>query len=110
MRDIKLCCLIGMFLVAMISSCGSGAANEPRTHVVEIKQMSFEPSTLTVAAGDTVKWINRDLVAHNVKSRNWKSPDLERGEHFSIRVSGKAEYRCTLHPVMEGKIVIESRN
>ena len=110
MRDIRLCWLIGTLVVALLSSCGSGATDDPRTHVVEIKQMSFEPATLRVAPGDTVKWINRDLVAHNVTSRNWKSPDLERGEHFSIRVSGEAEYRCTLHPVMRGKIVIKSRN
>src|SRR5204862_476961 len=35
-----------------------------RTHTVEIRGMEFHPAELTVAVGDTIVWINRDIVPH----------------------------------------------
>lgn len=81
----------------------------PKTHVVEIKQMKFVPEQITVQPGDSIKWINRDIVSHNVaeeENEKWKSPNLEPGATFSIKVSETASYLCTLHPVMKGNISI----
>ena len=33
-----------------------------RMHTIEIRGMEFHPAELTVALGDTVVWINRDVV------------------------------------------------
>lgn len=101
--------LVCIFVVLLISSCNSHKSGKPKTHVVEIKEMSFVPEKLTVSHGDTIKWINKDLVAHNVKSKHWKSPKLEQGEEFTIKISRKTEYKCTLHPVMEGELLINTQ-
>ena len=49
----------------------------PQVHTVLIEGMRFQPKGLTVAAGDTVVWINRDMVPHTATSasghrRRWK--------------------------------------
>ena len=35
-------------------------------HVVEIRNLEFTPKELTVVPGDTITWINYDLVPHTV--------------------------------------------
>ncbi len=83
----------------------------PKTHVIEIKQMKFVPEQITVQPGDSIKWINKDIVSHNVaeeESELWKSKNLETGDTFSIKVSETASYLCTIHPVMKGIISINS--
>ena len=36
----------------------------PRVHTVQIKGMAFVPATLNVSVGDTIVWVNDDLVPH----------------------------------------------
>ncbi len=95
--------------------CGSPSAQKGETHVVEIKQMKFVPQTLTVAPGDSIKWVNRDIVEHDVVDKTDKllvSKSLKMGEWYAVKISksetdGQIDYICTLHPVMKGRIKIE---
>lgn len=105
----KTLCLC-LLAILPISSCESPKTGDSQTHVVEIKQMSFVPNKLAVSPGDTVKWINRDLVTHNVSSEHWKSSELEQGENFAIKVTEDVTYNCRLHPVMKGKIITDNHN
>jgi plastocyanin len=41
----------------------AAAARKPVTHTVIIDGSRFEPETLSVMAGDTVVWVNKDVVA-----------------------------------------------
>lgn len=43
----------------------SGTASAQTTHIVTVSGFSFSPSTITIAEGDTVRWINLNPV-HNV--------------------------------------------
>ena len=49
---------------------GPSAAEQSKakTHTVTIEDMRFQPAVLVVAPGDTVVWINKDLVAHTATS------------------------------------------
>ena len=37
-----------------------------KSYHVDIKQMQFQPSELTVQKGDTIIWTNHDIVAHDI--------------------------------------------
>ncbi len=79
----------------------------PVEHRVEIKNISFQPQDLDLRAGDTVTWINRDFVPHNVSpgDAGWRSSDMVKGEMFSLVVDDSFSYVCTLHrEVMAGTI------
>jgi plastocyanin len=87
-------------------------APPPRRHVVEIRGMAFHPSVLTVAVGDTVIWINRDIVPHTATAGGrptWDTGQLMQGEQdrYVPRRGGEAPYVCTLHPTMQGKLIIQ---
>jgi plastocyanin len=78
---------------------------------VSIANMAFSPSTLTVTAGTTVTWVNRDGDAHSVESRDkgfTSSPLLNTGDKYSYTFTtpGTYTYYCGVHASMTGKIVV----
>jgi plastocyanin len=79
---------------------------------VSIDNFSYSPAEVTVAAGSTVVWTNRDDVPHTVTAsdkRQFTSPALDTDETFSRRFdqSGTYEYFCAVHPHMTGRIVVK---
>jgi amicyanin len=78
---------------------------------IEITKHKFSRPTLTVPAGTTVTWLNRDEDLHTVVSTTmaFKSPGLETDEAYSYTFAkpGVYEYFCTLHPLMTGKVIVK---
>jgi len=81
-----------------------------RIDTVEINDMKFQPAVLTARSGDTVIWINRDLVTHCVTEENskaWTSLPIPAGSSWKMVVTQNSNYYCAIHLVMKGRIVIE---
>ena len=78
---------------------------------VTIDNFVFEPVRLTIKAGTTVTWTNRDDIPHTVASpdRAFKSKVMDTDESFSFTFTTPGEYTyfCSLHPHMTGTIVVE---
>lgn len=104
-------CIYLLFSIFLLNSCESEAEKHiPRTYTVEIKQMKFQPEVLIVQKGDTVVWINNDIVAHDVTeelNKDWTSSLLPVGQSWSLVVSQSADYYCSIHVVMKGKLVVQ---
>lgn len=78
-------------------------------HIIEIKNMKFIPSELTIQKGDTVVWINRDIFPHDVtdfKDKTWSSSTLLQGKSWYKVISKNEDYYCSLHVVMKGIIIV----
>ena len=91
----------------------AGFAAPPKTHTVEIRGMEFRPAVLTAAAGDTIVWINRDIVPHTATTSGssptrWDTGQLGQGQvgRYVARRAGVTRYACTLHPTMHGKLIV----
>ncbi|HYQ09384.1 MAG TPA: cupredoxin family copper-binding protein [Xanthobacteraceae bacterium] len=79
---------------------------------ITIDNFSFGPDSLTVKAGTTVTWTNRDDIPHGIGSANnafKKSPALDTDDSFSFTFTtpGTYQYFCYLHPKMVGSIVVQ---
>ena len=111
---------MGLFAAAglVLALSGGGAVFEPhgaapvaKRHVVEIKGFGFEPAELTVAPGDTVVWINRDLVPHTATAEDeaWDSGTLGENASWQMIASakGRHHYFCRFHPTMKSALVVE---
>jgi plastocyanin len=105
------------FIILSLTSCvkqPTPLKNGPRVgeiHVVEIRQMQFVPDTVHVHEGDSVRWVNKDIVDHDVTeaaAHAWKSSRLKPGQVWTLAASQSADYYCNLHQVMKGKIVVEN--
>ena len=70
----------------------------------------FEPSTLTIAVGETVRWFNDDALPHTVSATDgsWDSGNLAPGQAFERRfeTAGSYSYLCRYHPGMVGSIEV----
>ncbi|MEM8603010.1 MAG: plastocyanin [Cyanobacteria bacterium P01_H01_bin.121] len=78
--------------------------------------LAFQPSSLTINAGDTVEWKNNKLPPHNVVFQgadqyNHKALAFSAGETFSATFDepGEYSYYCEPHrgAGMMGKIVVK---
>ena len=89
----------------------ASAQQKAETTEVKIDNFSFGPGTLTVPAGTTVTWINRDDIPHTVVSTEgvFKSKVLDTDEKFSFTFSkaGTYPYFCSIHPKMTGKVIVQ---
>lgn len=81
----------------------------PKRHTVEIIEMQFRPALLEVNKGDTIVFINKDLVDHDVTEVNkaWHSPPLATGDSWKWVATKSADYYCSIHLVMKGQIVAD---
>ena len=87
-----------------------GAAAE--TAKATIKDFTFGPETVTVKAGGSVTWTNKDSANHNVAfdDKSVKGiGNLREGQNgkVSFAKAGTYAYVCTYHPGMEGKVIVK---
>jgi plastocyanin len=87
------------------------------TAAVAIQDFAFMPTPLSIAAGTTVTWTQRDTAPHTVTSGApgaadagaiFNSPRLSQGETFSFTFAtpGTFPYFCEVHPRMLGVVEV----
>jgi len=104
--------LLLLFGVVSLSNKNARAGSQDSaSNEIKIDNFSFAPTTLTVVAGTTVTWTNRDDVPHTVVSDDklFKSKVLDTDEKFSYTFTtpGTYPYFCSVHPKMTAKIVVQ---
>ncbi|HEY1890844.1 MAG TPA: cupredoxin domain-containing protein [Steroidobacteraceae bacterium] len=105
---------LAIFCTAALLRAGriAAAAAQPLAPVVTISNYSFQPTTLTVAKGATVTWVNKDGDVHTIKSSGgseaFGSAALDSGDRFTFTFlhAGTYHYICSVHPYMHGMIVV----
>ncbi|MBW8798077.1 MAG: cupredoxin family copper-binding protein [Streptomyces sp.] len=106
--------LTGLLLTAAGVVLPAAMARATTTHQIVMSGYAFSPRSLTVTAGDTVTWVNRDQAPHNVKTvsgpASFQSSMLNRGGVFSHTFSapGTYDYECTVHPGMTAVLVVKA--
>ena len=65
--------VIAAALAAAITAAPVSPAAGADRHVFEIVKFKFVPAQLQVAAGDTIVWVNKDIVPHTITStdKSW---------------------------------------
>lgn len=123
-RKIAASCMMLMVLL-MIQSCnkstynnmtgmtgnnGNNGSGSPGTNEVFIQGMAFNPATITVTAGTTITWTNKDAIAHTVTSSTnvFSSGNMNTDATFSYTFTnaGTYSYYCAIHPSMVAKVVV----
>lgn len=95
---------------AALSACGAGPA-AAADHIVEIRGLEFIPASIDASPGDTITWINKDVMPHTATSNEgaWDSGDIDAGGEWTLSVESDfgGGYTCTYHPTMTGEISVE---
>jgi plastocyanin len=88
-------------------------AQKAQATAASISNFTFDPKTLTVKAGTTVTWTNKDDIPHGLAWANnafTRSKALNTDDSTSVTFTtpGTYQYFCYLHPFMTGTIVVEA--
>ena len=113
-------------LVVVMALLLAGLRADAALYGVDMQNIQFIPSDLTINVGDTVMWSNRDATRHDTVSGaggipdgNWNSNDqygrlMLPGESFShaFNTPGTYSYYCTPHVEfgMSGSITVVQRS
>ncbi|OBG60233.1 MULTISPECIES: cupredoxin family copper-binding protein [unclassified Mycobacterium] len=96
--------------VSMGSTSVTAPAAPATGNQVNIDGFAFAPVTLTVTAGTTVTWTNRDEEPHTVAASDgsFHSPGMGTGATFTHTFTdpGTFDYVCSIHPMMHGTVVV----
>lgn len=95
-------------IAASLVSANAADNRSPRRHVVEIQKFKFIPAELEVSPGDTIVWINRDIVPHTATAsdKSWNSGAINKAGQWQIIVRNDmpGAYYCRFHPAMKARI------
>jgi copper-containing nitrite reductase len=112
----------------VVGTTNQGQTNTSNSSVVTIVNFAYNPADLTIYAGTTVTWVNKDTVGHTVTEGKGDSPkiasqrafDSSHGTSgpnvivipsgqswsFTFTTPGEYDYYCIPHPYMRGHITV----
>ncbi len=96
-------------LAAVASLPAPAALAAPRQHMVIIDKMKFGPLPNNVKVGDTIRWVNRDMVKHTATARDKSfNVDLAPGESATVKLrrAGSISIYCIYHPGMKAVLKV----
>ena len=123
--------VMGVVIAVVLTGCGGAADDGPTASerektatapaqaptapgTVAMKDVKFVPDRLTIKVGDKVTWRNEESLDHNVvaqKGAKFRSRAFgQSGTYtFTAKKPGTINYVCTLHPGMNGALVVTTR-
>ena len=102
----------------LLAGCGGSSGADSTTAktsgdvvTVDMSNIQFDPKTVTVKLGQTVKWVNEDQVVHDVKADSgatFSSDLFGHGKSYAFKPTkaGTIAYECTVHPGMTGTLKV----
>jgi plastocyanin len=104
--------LVGWLMVpagAALAGGGCHTVSQGTGDTVEMVDACFTPSTLRIDPGDSVTFVNRDDITHNVGAAQWGNyDDMNLNDSFTATFdeSGVYSFACSYHPGMTGAFVV----
>jgi plastocyanin len=100
--------LLAAFLLLPLSASGSVSAHATTIRIV-IQDLEFSPTRVTAKVGDTIEWVNKDVLLHTATDKGgaWDvSIDPGKTGRLVLDATGTFSYDCKYHPNMKGQIVV----
>jgi plastocyanin len=101
-------------VAAVTNPIGAHNTSEPKptTHRVTIDATSFKPAELTIRAGDSIVWMNRDVIPHTATQsggNGFDSGTMKSGDAWkhTFKTAGDIAYICSFHPTMKGRVKVQ---
>jgi plastocyanin len=101
--------LLALSLAACSSSPPAGDGGSTG-NAVTIQDFSFKPAALTVKAGTTVTWTQKDSTGHFVKWDDGTAPSatlsMDQTYTRTFAAAGPFTYVCGIHSSMKGSVTV----
>lgn len=90
------------------------AHDGPHEVEVRIADFVFAPARVEIRAGDSIRWVNRDIAPHTATATGgaWDTGSLDQHEAGRIifEAPGEHPYYCIHHPHMTGRVVVRPKS
>jgi len=76
---------------------------------ITIDNLVFAPAEVSVKVGDTIEWINKDVLTHTATARNGDfdvTTPPKKTVASVLKKAGSVEYYCRFHPNMKTVLTI----
>ena len=96
-------------IAAVLSLSAAAVPAHAATIQIVMENLVFSPAEVSLKAGDTIEWINKDIFAHTATARNgdWDVTMPPNNTVTSVvNKAGTVEYYCRFHPNMKATLVI----
>ena len=93
-------------LVLGLAAAACRPAPRPQRHDVILQGMAFQPAALTVSPGDTIAWINHDIVPHTATGHGFDTGAIgpDSVARHVVTAADTGRYACTFHPTMTAEL------
>ena len=76
---------------------------------VVMADMEISPAEVSAKVGDTIEWINKDVLVHTATARNGDFDVMmpaKKTVTSVVKKAGRIEYYCRFHPNMKAVLVV----
>ena len=77
---------------------------------ISMQNLEISPAEVPAKVGDTIEWINKDIVAHTATARNGDFDVVlppNKTASFVLKKAGAVDYYCRFHPNMKATLKVE---
>jgi plastocyanin len=96
-------------LVALLLPGAIAVPAHAATIQVVMDKMEISPAQVSDKVGDTIEWINKDVLAHTATARNGDFDVMmppKKTVTSVVKKAGRIEYYCRFHPNMKAVLVV----
>jgi plastocyanin len=89
---------------------GASVSAHAATIQILMENLEIVPADVSAKVGDTVEWVNKDVLAHTATARNGDFDVMMPPKTTMIYVlkkAGTVDYYCRFHPNMKARLKIE---
>ena len=97
-------------VMAVLLSAAIAVPAHAATIQITIENMEFAPAEVSARVGDTIEWINKDVLVHTATARNGDfdvTTPPKKTVTSVLKKAGTVEYYCRFHPNMKAVLRIE---
>ena len=95
-------------IVAALTLATSVSA-QAATIEITMENMAIAPAETSAKVGDTIEWVNKDILAHTATARNgdWDvTMPPKKTVTLVLKKAGTIEYYCRFHPNMKATLTV----
>ncbi|MGO4671341.1 cupredoxin family copper-binding protein [Bosea sp. 2YAB26] len=99
-----------LWAIAGLSLTLGAVPAQAETIQVGIDRLVFSPAEITMKVGDTVEWLNKDILAHTATVKGGMDVMIQPKKSASLVLQKMetVEYYCRFHPNMKGRITVSA--
>jgi plastocyanin len=83
---------------------GASVSAQAANIQISMENLEIAPAEASAKVGDTIEWVNKDVLAHTATARNGDFDVMlppKKSTTFVLKKAGTIDYYCRFHPNMK---------